>query len=91
MARGWESKSVEAQQAEATTAKSAQKPRLTREEAAQLRETETLKLARQRVLEQLKSNPNPRHTEMLGTALREIEFRLAALDAPSSAKATPKD
>jgi len=82
MARGWESKSVEAQQAEAAETSSASKPRLTREEMVRLREKENLRLARQRVLEQLKSNPNRRHAEMLSAALREIESRLASLEPP---------
>lgn len=80
MARGWESKSVEEQQAEASETKSASKPHLTRVEAARVRERENLRLSRNRVLEQLKDSPNPRHAEMLSAALREIEARLAALD-----------
>jgi hypothetical protein len=82
MARGWESKSVEAQQAEAAEPTSAAKPRLTREEATQVREKEILRLSRQRVLEQLKSNPSPRHAEMLAAALREIESKLVSLERP---------
>jgi len=80
MARGWESKSVEAQQAEAAEARSASKPRLTREDAARLREKEGLRLTRRRILELLKSNPRARHAEMLSAALREVEAKLAALD-----------
>ena len=79
MARGWESKSVEAQQADAAEVRSTSKPHLTREEAALLREKETLRLSRQRLLEQLKSNLNPRHVEMLETALRAIEVKLNSL------------
>jgi hypothetical protein len=78
MARGWESKSVEAQQAEAGESKSPEKPRLTGEEARLLREQETLRLARQRVLEQLRSTPSSRHREMLEAALREIDSKLVA-------------
>ena len=80
MARGWESKSVEAQQAEAAEATSVAKLRLTRAEAARVREKENLRLARQRTLEQLNSNPSPRHAEMLAAALREIESKLASLE-----------
>lgn len=82
MARGWESKSVEAQQAEAGEAKSSVKPRLTREEARLVREKEGLRLARQRVLEQLKSNPGPPHKQMLEAALRQIETKLVGLELP---------
>lgn len=84
MARGWESKSVEAQQAEAAETPSAAKLHLTREEAAQLRDKENLRLSRQRVLEQLKSNPGVRHAEMLAAALREIECKLVSLEKPSN-------
>jgi hypothetical protein len=80
MARGWESKSVEAQQAEAAEATSVAKLRLTRAEAARVREKENLRLARQRTLEQLNSSPSPRHAEMLAAALREIESKLACLE-----------
>jgi hypothetical protein len=85
MARGWESKSVEAQQAEAAEVKSAAKPCLTREDPARLRAKESLRLSRQRVLEQLKSSPNPRHAEMLGAALRELESKLAVLEGKGPA------
>ena len=79
MARGWESKSVEAQQAEAGEARPAAKPRLTREEALRLRERENLRLARQHVLEQLKRSPSAPLTEMLMAAVRVIESKLASL------------
>jgi len=81
MARGWESKSIEAQQAEASESKSAGKPRLTREEAARYREKENLRLARQRILEELKNGPSPRRSEMLHAALRDIESQIAAPDS----------
>ena len=89
MARGWESKSIEAQQAEAVEAKTAVKRLLTREEAARLRETETLRLARSRILEQLKATSSPRHVEMLAAGLREIESKLAALEQPRKKAAGP--
>ncbi|MFZ0733287.1 MAG: hypothetical protein WAM79_13240 [Candidatus Sulfotelmatobacter sp.] len=80
MARGWESKSVEAQQAEAS--EKAQKPRvkLTPEAAARLRERENLRLARQRLLQQLSSSQNPRHQTLLNLALSELDKRLKGLD-----------
>ena len=82
---------MEAQQAEAAETASAAKPRLTREEAAHIREKETLRLSRQRVLQQLKSKPSVRHAEMLAAALREIELRLASLESPSEGMAAPPD
>jgi hypothetical protein len=73
VARGWESKSVEAQQAEASD-KSVQKhPTMSPEEAARWREKENLRLCRQRALQQLEASQNPRHRE-------QIEQSLAALD-----------
>lgn len=74
---------MEAQQAEAADTRSAAKPRLTREEAILVREKENLRLARRRVLEQLRSNPSSRHAEMLAAALREIESKLRALEPPA--------
>jgi len=53
MARGWESKSVEAQQEDAAARTSSEKPRLTREETARVRDRENLRLSLQSVLEQL--------------------------------------
>lgn len=73
---------MEAQQAEAAEAATAPKPRLTRQEAARLREREGLHLSRQRILEQLNSNPNPRHAEMLAAALHDVEAKLALLNRP---------
>ena len=80
MSRGWESKSVEEQQAEATRPKSA-KPRLTHEEAAKKQEQDSLLLSRQGVLQQLQSTRNPRHKLMLETALADLESKLAKISA----------
>lgn len=76
MARGWESKSVEAQQTEALEKSSSVRRRLSPEEAAREREHETLRLARQRLLEQLKSSQNPRHRRLLEDALAELDKKL---------------
>jgi hypothetical protein len=80
VARGWESKSVEEQQAEATMASVASGPRLTPEQAAKLRNREGLLLSRKRVLQQLQTSRNPAHHEMLEKALVELDDRLAKLD-----------
>jgi hypothetical protein len=79
MARGWESKSVEAQQAEATDANSASKPRLTPKEAAQFREKENLRMARNRILRQLESASAPRYRALLEESLKELDIRLEHL------------
>ena len=77
MARGWESKSVEDQQAEASaqSTKSGAERR-TPEEALRWREIEGLRLSRQRIVEQLASTNDPRHRKMLEAALTDLESRM---------------
>jgi len=79
MARGWESKSVEAQQEAATTTNAAPKPRLSPEAAARLRQKEGLLLSRQRVLQQLEASENPRHRRMLESALAGLDAQLGKI------------
>jgi hypothetical protein len=81
MARGWESKSVEAQQAEATARTTPENPPLTREQADRLRETETLRLSLQSVVQQLERSHNPRHRAMLEQALADLQRKIQALGA----------
>jgi len=78
MARGWESKSVEAQQAEATEKSKSKRPKLTAEAAARRRDHETLRLSRQRVLQQLETIQNPRHRQMLQQELAHLDHQLAS-------------
>jgi hypothetical protein len=78
MARGWESKSVEEQQSAASTQVES-KQRLTPQQAAQKQERDAIGLSRQRVLQQLQEVQNPRHRQMLETALSELDQRLARL------------
>ena len=79
MARGWESKSVEAQQSEANEKPAQSRPRLTPEDAARARERETLRLSRQRVLQQLERAENPRHRLLLQNELTDLDQKLAAM------------
>jgi hypothetical protein len=81
MARGWESKSVEAQQADAFEQSSTPKERITAEQAAQVRERDSLRLARQRIVQQLESNHDPRRRPMLESSLASLDEKLAALNA----------
>ena len=81
MARGWESKSVEAQQAEATDSDRAPKARLTPEQATRQRELEGVRLSRKRVLDQLNAASGPRHRQMLQDALAELDRRIQALES----------
>jgi len=79
MARGWESKSVEAQQADAADSKNEPKQRLTAEEAARLRQLEGVRLSRKRVLQQLETTRDPRLREMLAAALAELDKKILRL------------
>jgi hypothetical protein len=79
MARGWESKSVEAQQDEAAGRTASQKPRLTRQEADRVREKENLHLSLQRVIQQLACSHNPHHRAMLERAIADLERRIQEL------------
>lgn len=81
MARGWESKSVEAQQAEAAEGSSELKPRLTPLEVDQLHRLQGLQLSRQRVLHQLEAVQDPRHRDLLRSALAELDRRIQALES----------
>ncbi len=49
---------------------------MSREEAARFREKESLRLARQRILEQMEASTNPRHRKLLETSLAELDERL---------------
>jgi hypothetical protein len=75
VARGWESKSVEEQQAQAASDPSPKVPPLT----AVQRRKQGLALARQHVLQQLESAQNPRHREILQRALADLDAKLAQL------------
>lgn len=77
MARGWESKSIEAQQAEASEKSSTGRPRLSPQEAAARRQREVLRLSRQRITQQLATVQNPHHRKMLQDALAELDQKLS--------------
>lgn len=81
MARGWESKSVEAQQEEAAGRNTSEKPHLTREDATRLREKENLRLALQNVVQQLERSHNARHRAMLEQAQADLERKIQELGA----------
>ena len=79
MARGWESKSVEAQQAEASDKSAKPHPPMSADEAARSREKESLRLSRQRVLQQLEVSQNPRHRKQLEDSLADLDQKLKKL------------
>jgi hypothetical protein len=79
VARGWESKSVEEQQAQAaSTVQKGRRP-LTPEQLAQERKRQGLMLARSRVLQQLEVARNPQHRDMLQRALADLDAQLSQL------------
>jgi hypothetical protein len=84
MARGWESKSIEAQQQDASRDKTSEKPRLTQEETAIAREAASLRLSLSRVVEQLGHTQNSRHREMLERAKADLERKVESLSASGS-------
>jgi hypothetical protein len=80
MARGWESKSVEAQ-IDMAEARSAAAPRrkLTPEALDLVRKREGLQLSRTRVLHELDNVQNPRYKVVLTKALADLDAQIAAL------------
>ena len=80
MARGWESKSVEAQIEESSTAKPMKRQaELKPEELQDQRKKADLMLSRSRVLQQLEQSTNERYSELLRRTLAELELQIAAL------------
>ncbi|HWX91836.1 MAG TPA: hypothetical protein VNY29_04315 [Terriglobales bacterium] len=81
MARGWESKSVEAQQADAAEVRTEPKARLTPIEVDHFHRLEGLQLSRQRVLHQLETAQNSRHRDMLRHALTELDRQIQGMQS----------
>jgi hypothetical protein len=80
VARGWESKSVEAQ-IESAEPRSAGKPEVSKsDQRVSLRRRESLEMSRARVLRELEATTNPRHKELLEAALADLDGRLANFD-----------
>lgn len=77
MARGWESKSVEDQQMEASERRQASpRKQLTLEEAARARHQAVLVLSRKRVAAQLATASNPQQRSMLEAALADLDTQI---------------
>jgi hypothetical protein len=79
MARGWESKSVEDQQAEAISPVDKSRPQLTPDQLARRREEDGLILTRKRILQQLETVQHPQFRKMLENALADVDSGLAKL------------
>jgi hypothetical protein len=80
MARGWESKSVEAQIEDSNSDSSANEDQaLSVEERQALIRKEDLILSRKRVLQQLEGSTSDRYSEFLRRTLVALESQIAAL------------
>jgi hypothetical protein len=84
MARGFESKSVEAQQ-EAAQERRQVRPPVSREDRARRAQRATLALARARVEADLKGASAPAHRAMLEQAIADLDRRIAAIEDNSNA------
>jgi hypothetical protein len=79
VARGWESKSVEEQQASLEERKPSAKVPFDREQLERQRRREGLQMSKARLLSQLQAARNPRHRQMLDQALADINDQLSRL------------
>src|SRR5690349_19376865 len=92
MARGWESKSVEAQidaaemQVRSAVLKKTPSPQM----LAAIRKRETIILSRTRVVRELESAQNPRYKAVLMKALADLEAQLSAIDSEAAGSAATK-
>jgi hypothetical protein len=84
MARGWESKAVEAQQDEATRAARPGPRVLTADERARDSARRTLELARAKLQGDLDRARTDAHRTMLRRALDDVERQLSAKSDPST-------
>jgi hypothetical protein len=88
MARGWESKSVEAQiESAAGKQTKTRKIELTPQQLQTLRDKENLELSCTRVKRELASTMNLRYQEILRKALADLEAKLAHLEPAKKVKA----
>jgi len=78
MARGWESKSVEQQQEEASAQKVHRQP-LTPEQITRENRRKGLELSRHRMMQQMEATSNPKYREMLERALADLDNELNRL------------
>ena len=80
MARGWESKSVEAQIDAAESRHSAVPGKVqTPEEIEKVRKRESLLLSRKRVSRELEDARNPRYRALLEKALADLNLQITAI------------
>ena len=70
---------MEAQQAEAGEQSILRRPKMSAEDAALFREKESLRLSRQKVLQQMEVSSNPRHRKLLQDTLADLDEKLSRL------------
>ncbi|HKX00842.1 MAG TPA: hypothetical protein VJN43_24075 [Bryobacteraceae bacterium] len=87
MARGWESKSVEAQIESAAAKNNSKHPELSPKQVEMLRARENLELSRTRVKRELETSTNPRYQVILRKALADLEAKLIQFDPATRAAA----
>ena len=80
MARGWESKSIEQQQADALAERKSARPPRSLAEQKLNRQREGLLLARKRLADQLQNTTRPGHRLMLQQSLTELDRQLSSFD-----------
>ena len=90
MARGWESKSVEAQQ-DAAADSPRPAPPVSKDDAARKSLRATLMLARTRALSDLQVACAAAHRSMLEQAVADLDRQIAELDAGRFTKPDPPD
>ena len=78
MARGWESKSVEQQQAEMSEQRKTVRAPISAEQQQRNRKREGLLLSRGRLTQQLQAASPPRHRQMLEQAIAELDRQLSS-------------
>jgi hypothetical protein len=89
MARGWESKSVEQQQAEMSERRKAIRAPISSEQQQRNRKREGLLLSRERLTQQLQAAVNPRRRQMLEQAIAELDSQLSSFKEVTDS-ASPK-
>jgi hypothetical protein len=80
MARGWESKSVEAQIEEADTERSTNQDHPGGENLQTIFKKNDLLLSRKRILQQLEKSDNERYSELLRRTLAGLDAQIASLN-----------
>jgi hypothetical protein len=79
MARGWESKNIEDQQAEAARDRGVGRPPKTPEQIERETRQANLRLSRARALADLQTACNPQHRALLERTLAHLDAELTAL------------